>query len=150
MGYEKDEQWGRGVLVYAKWKARNDTPYTVDHYVENINGRFELLKTTHHQGTTLTFDPGYAGAQPITRTVAYGAAIKDLPELADRTGYKFLGWEAVPSTMPDKDVTVTAQWDPWKMTVKFHANVPAGMESKLTGAMADQIVVYGQSNTLSR
>lgn len=44
-------------------------------------------------------------------TVAYGAAIT--APTATRTGYTFAGWDGVvPATMPDNDLSFTAQWTP--------------------------------------
>ncbi|MBR7132315.1 MAG: InlB B-repeat-containing protein [Clostridia bacterium] len=42
--------------IYAKWKARNDIPYTVEHYKENFrSGEYELYKTETFKGTTDTY-----------------------------------------------------------------------------------------------
>lgn len=39
--------------VYAKWEPRTDTPYTVEHYLENFrSGEYELAETESFLGTT--------------------------------------------------------------------------------------------------
>jgi len=39
--------------VYAKWEARTDIPYTVEHYKENFrSGEYELAETENFKGTT--------------------------------------------------------------------------------------------------
>ena len=39
--------------VYAKWDARTDIPYTVEHYKENFrSGEYELAETENFKGTT--------------------------------------------------------------------------------------------------
>ena len=39
--------------VYAKWEARTDIPYTVEHYKENFrSGEYELAETEEFKGTT--------------------------------------------------------------------------------------------------
>ena len=53
--YPVNGKWGRGVAAYAKWGAKNDTPYTVNHYVENVNGVFELEETETLKGTTMQY-----------------------------------------------------------------------------------------------
>ena len=39
--------------VYAKWEARTDIPYTVEHYKENFrSGEYEFAETESFKGTT--------------------------------------------------------------------------------------------------
>ena len=41
------------VNIYAKWKENTDTPYTVEHYKENLNsGEYELFEKETFTGTT--------------------------------------------------------------------------------------------------
>ena len=40
--------------LYAKWEARTDTPYTVEHYLENLDGSYALDTTEPLKGTTDT------------------------------------------------------------------------------------------------
>lgn len=40
------------VTLYAQWEAKNDTPYTVKHYLENLNGSYALDTTEHLEGKT--------------------------------------------------------------------------------------------------
>lgn len=43
-----------GVIFTAQWEARTDTPYTVEHYLENLNGSYALDTTEPLKGTTDT------------------------------------------------------------------------------------------------
>ena len=40
--------------LVANWEARTDTPYTVEHYLENFDGNYALDTTEHLKGTTDT------------------------------------------------------------------------------------------------
>ena len=48
---ESGEQY-KGVTVYAKWTPRTDTKYTVEHYLQSLNGTYTLTDTDHMTGTT--------------------------------------------------------------------------------------------------
>ncbi len=43
-----------GVFFTAQWEARTDTPYTVEHYLENLDGSYALDTTEPLKGTTDT------------------------------------------------------------------------------------------------
>ena len=43
-----------GVIFTAQWEARTDTPYTVEHYLENLDGSYALDTTEPLKGTTDT------------------------------------------------------------------------------------------------
>ena len=43
-----------GVIFTAQWEARTDTPYTVEHYLENLDGSYALDTTDPLKGTTDT------------------------------------------------------------------------------------------------
>ena len=43
-----------GVVFTAQWEARTDTPYTVEHYLENLDGSYALDTTDPLKGTTDT------------------------------------------------------------------------------------------------
>ena len=45
---------GGGVIFTAQWEARTDTPYTVEHYLENLDGSYALDTTEPLKGTTDT------------------------------------------------------------------------------------------------
>lgn len=42
------------MVFTAQWEARTDTPYTVEHYLENLDGNYALDTTEHLKGTTDT------------------------------------------------------------------------------------------------
>lgn len=44
----------RGITVYAKWSTAKDTPYTVNYYIEGLNGRYGLAEAEVRKGETNT------------------------------------------------------------------------------------------------
>lgn len=77
--------------LYAHWTVKS---YTITF---NTNGGSEIAPITQDYGTAIT-----APADPT------------------RTGYTFTGWDnAIPSTMPAEDLTITAQWTANTYTVTF-------------------------------
>ena len=42
----------KGMTLYAKWAPATDTKYTVEHYQEQLNGKYELTDTEQLTGTT--------------------------------------------------------------------------------------------------
>ena len=40
-----DSGKGKGITVYAKWTPRNDTKYTAQHYLQNLDGTYTLADT---------------------------------------------------------------------------------------------------------
>jgi len=69
---------------------------------------------------TITFaDTGDTTVAPIKQ--AYGTAVT-APEAPTKTGYTFAGWDALPTTMPAKDTTVTAKWTKNNYTVTWNVD----------------------------
>lgn len=82
---------------------------------------------------TITFNTD--GGTPISpMTVEVGATVT-APTSPTKSGYTFKGWNpALPTTMPDHDVTVTAIWEqnaPVTYTVTFNANGGSGVMQNL-------------------
>ena len=80
--YKFDVPVKKNITLYAKW---------------NVNQY------------TITFDSN-GGTAVDSITADYGTAIT-APSDPTRTGYTFAGWDKqIPSTMPDRNVMITAQW----------------------------------------
>jgi len=43
----------KGMTLYARWTPADDTPYKVEHYLQELNGTYTLEATENRQGTTL-------------------------------------------------------------------------------------------------
>ena len=70
--------------------------------------------------STITFRTG-GGSMVAPVTLEPGATVA-VPENPTRIGYEFAGWDTpIPETMPDEDLTVTAQWTPNRYTIAFDA-----------------------------
>ncbi len=68
-----------GITLYAKWKARTDTKYTVEHYKQNINGTYPSrpTNTQNYTGTTDTsVTPSYRSYTGFTSPAKQTATIK--------------------------------------------------------------------------
>ena len=91
------------IILYAKWTINTHT------LTWNVNGGNAL---------TGTYTSG---------TLAYGTTITK-PADPTRTGYTFLGWHdgtnivTPATTMPDDNLTYTAQWAPISITITWDAN----------------------------
>ena len=71
--------------------------------------------------------PEYTISYMVDDEVYYTAVIEQGAEIPtidtpEKEGYTFTGWENLPSTMPDEDVTVYAKFTPNNYTVTFKAN----------------------------
>ena len=67
---------------------------------------------------TITFDTD-GGSTIKSITQDYGTRIT-APEAPTKTGYTFIGWsEAIPATMPAKNMTITAKWKINQYTITF-------------------------------
>ena len=72
----------------------------------------------------VTFDAN-GGSGGWSEVRDYGTAI--VAPTVTRTGYDFIGWSPeVAATVPDNDVTYTAQWTPKKYQIAFDANGGVG------------------------
>ena len=93
-------------------------PDTVPAYDATYTAQWQI--NTH----TVTFDAnGGVGGWREVRD--YGTAI--VAPTVTRTGYDFAGWSPeMAATVPDNDVTYTAQWTPKKYQIVFDANGGVG------------------------
>ena len=89
----------------------NDIPGTMPAENMTIKAQWQINQYT------ITFDSdGGTSVNPITQD--YQSAIT-APEAPTKTGYTFIGWDNIPSTMPANDVTVKAQWQINQYTITF-------------------------------
>lgn len=143
-----------GVVFTAQWEARTDTPYTVEHYLENLDGSYALDTTEPLKGTTdttvtaaaksydnFTYDstvPGTVASGNIagdgslvlklfyTRNT-YDYTVRHIKQLPD--GSYDLANAEVEHLSAKKDTTVTAVVKDYRAT--HHINVNSTL-SKLT------------------
>lgn len=88
-------------------------PITMDDKDVTFTAKWEILEYE------LTYVYGIDGKEDLTLTKHYGDAIIE-PEQPTREGYKFMGWQGEKfETMPDKNLTYTAQWSILQFTVTF-------------------------------
>ena len=79
---------------------------------------------------------------------AFGAPIPGYKE-PTKAGYTFTGWDPeIPETMPNKDLTVYAQWEANKYIVNFDPNAPEGTTA--AGTMEPQEFTFGAAQALSK
>ncbi|MBQ6349103.1 MAG: InlB B-repeat-containing protein [Clostridia bacterium] len=133
--------------AFNGWNTAADgkgTAYTDKQKVKNLASTNGASVTLYAQWKvnqyTITFNTdGGSKIDPITKD--YGAAVT-APADPTRTGYEFTGWDTtIPTTMPAENLTVTAQWRPHVLTVKFDAN---GGD----GTMAAVTLSYGEEKSL--
>ncbi len=60
------------------------------------------------------------GKEYSSEQVEYNTPLTLKANPAARTGYKFSGWSSLPSTMPDKNVTISGSYIPNKHTITFN------------------------------
>ena len=100
--------------------------YGSEDWLSVRNGEEALWMTAYYEDipepdySTITFKTG-GGTKTASVTLKSGEAVTK-PADPSRVGYTFAGWSpAVPGTMPDEDLTVTAQWTPKRYTITFDA-----------------------------
>ena len=98
--------------------------YESEDWLSVQNGEEALWMTAYYEDipepdySTITFKTG-GGTKVSSITLQPGEAVTT-PDNPTRIGYTFAGWSpAVPDTMPDDDLTVTAQWTPNRYTITF-------------------------------
>ena len=135
-GYtDADGAWtkGTGATLYAKWTAN---PHTL---TWNFDGG----------ESSLTAGVGYTAGG----TVNYGTPITYPTNVSmTKTGYTFTGWSSSPATMPDADLTITAQWTQNNYTLTMAANPAdkgANITSPRTGAGTVDNKHYGDAITVT-
>ncbi|MBQ6205655.1 MAG: InlB B-repeat-containing protein, partial [Oscillospiraceae bacterium] len=118
--------------LFAGWldKAGNlyhpgdSSIFASEDWLSERNGEEGLWLTAQYEDipepeySTITFKTG-GGSMVASITLQPGEAVTP-PADPTRIGYTFAGWSpALPETMPDDDLTVTAQWTPNRYTITF-------------------------------
>ena len=85
---------------------------------KNHTGAVDLTANFDVNQYTITFaDTGDTTYEPITKN--YGEAVGTVAD-PTKTGYTFAGWsETIPTTMPAKNMTITANWTINQYTITF-------------------------------
>ena len=78
-------------------------------FTSDANSYTVTWKSINNNGEEYTY---------ISTVVVFGKQIT-LPEDPSRTGYEFIGWNNIPSTMPAENVTIIAQWKVINYTITF-------------------------------
>ena len=95
-------------------------------YVAIDNFKLECLKAEQYNVVYLVDGEVYK-----TIVVEKGESIPSV-ESPQKMGHTFAGWENLPSTMPDEEVTVYAKFVPNNYTVTFKANDEIVSSGRLT------------------
>ena len=106
--------------TFAGWDK--DIPTTMPAENMTITAKWTVNKYT------ITFETdGGSDVVPITQD--YGTEITK-PAAPTKTGYTFIGWsEAIPATMPAKNMTITAKWNINQYTITFDTDGGSTIES---------------------
>ena len=106
------------------------------------NATYRATYTQTANSYKVTWVYGNGNADKV-ETVTYGAQLSQ-PADPQWDGYDFVEWSpAVPATMPAKDQTFTAQWEPHVYTVRFNGG------GATSGSMEPQEFIYGTEQELS-
>lgn len=106
-----------GMTLDERWSFTNNT----------VNNEITLYAKWNINQYTITFDSnGGVPLEPITYDFASEIHINN----PTRTGYSFIGWSSeVPSTMPSKNVLLTALWEINQYTITFDSDGGSPVES---------------------
>jgi len=119
---------------------------TVKNLLRQAGGVYHLYAVwKDNDSVTIAFNTN--GGSPISSiTAKAGVDIRDSkPTDPKKTGYTFNGWDqgGFPSKMPTQNITLNAQWEALKYTVKFDGN------GATSGTMADQEFTYDVAQKLT-
>ena len=117
--------------TFSGW---SDIPETMPAHDVTVEGTFKV----HVHKVTWKLDGEF-----FTETeVEYGGIIA-APDVPEKEGYEFVGWEDIPETMPDQDITINGTYTP----VSAIARIMADHQSAKVYTMQGTLV--GNSMTLS-
>ena len=110
-----------------------DSEATIPSYVTAVKGTDELILKVYFKRNRHTIfyaiDGDYfAGEYKKIENVRYGTALSLITDDMTKEGYTFQGWNGLPDTMPDTDVTVTGHYtiNRYDVTYEYTGAIPAG------------------------
>ena len=101
----------------------------------------EIYYTRNSYNLTWNLDNG---TETDTTEVKYGTTIT-APADPQKIGYEFGGWDQAITTMPAKDMTITAKWTPITYSIVFNENGGTGMTTGIQDAEYDTDVTLTQN-----
>ncbi len=122
------EKTGHTFLGWSLNKGAEVADYTDGQAVSNLaeSGSVTLYAIWQINQYTITFDVNGGSPEIDSITANYGTVIT-APVNPSKPGYTFDGWDvAIPTTMPDENLDLTAQWSPTTYTVNFDPNDGTG------------------------
>ena len=138
-----DTTWYAVANTYVGFTYDSTIPGTVTS--GNIDGNGNLVLKLYYTRNvhTITFVTSGGTNIPVI-TAKYGSWITP-PADPTKDGYDFVSWDdTIPSTMPDDDITITAQWTPHTYTIAYTLN-----EWALTGGKTNPTSYTIESNDIT-
>ena len=104
--------------TFNGWNTGNDIVETVTIEKGSTGNLSYTAEWTLNQHTITFVTNGGTAIPAITQN--YGTSVT-APQNPKREGYKFKSWDkTIPATMPDEDMTITAQWRVNQYTISFN------------------------------
>ncbi len=122
----------------------NNSPLINAVNYEFFDGTYDHAWIHFSSMITITFDT--QGGSSVNNIVGVMGDTVEMPEDPVKPGYTFAGWvPAIPSTIPDDDLTVTATWSVNQYTISFNTDGAGEMEPVTVdyGTPVTMIIVPG-------
>lgn len=120
-----------GWTVVSGGVTIDDNSFTMPDNAVEVRAEWERTQSTitwNLAGGTVFYDGEYTEG-PVRMTDDTGNTVIELSS-PTRIGYTFAGWDkAVPSEMPESDMTITAKWNPVTISLSFKEATLAEMQT---------------------